>query len=77
MGVSNRTAALRSPPRALRKTGFYVLPGDAGDLLLLDGGESPPAGDDGTFGYELSVGGARLIVDAGAGAEESAMQRSD
>jgi uncharacterized heparinase superfamily protein len=57
-------------PRALRRSGFYLLPGEAGDLLLLDGGSPPPAGDDNTFGYELSVGGARLIVDAGVGSEE-------
>jgi len=57
---------------ALRRTGFYVLPGEPGDVLLLDG-ESPPAdGHDGAFGYELSVGGMRIIVDAGAGGEEPA-----
>src|SRR5439155_809869 len=39
--------------RALRRTGFYVLPGDPGDVFLLDG-ESPPAGGhDGAFGDEL------------------------
>ena len=62
-------------PRALRKTGFYVLPGEPGDLLLLDGGGSPVAGDDNTFGYELSVGGSRLIVDAGVGSEDTAPWR--
>jgi uncharacterized heparinase superfamily protein len=62
-------------PRALRRTGFYLLPGEPGDLLILDGGSAPPAGDDGTFGYELSVGGSRLIVDAGVGAEEPAPWR--
>src|SRR5438445_146792 len=56
--------------RALRRTGFYVLPGDPGDVFLLDG-ESPPAGGhDGAFGYELSVGGMRIVVDAGAGGEQ-------
>jgi heparinase II/III-like protein len=58
-------------PRALRRSGFYVLPGSPGDVLLLDGGSPAPGGDDGVFGYELSVGGARLIVDAGAGGEEA------
>jgi uncharacterized heparinase superfamily protein len=58
-------------PRALRRTVFYLLPGEPGDLLVLDGGSPPPLdGDDSTFGYELSVGGARLIVDAGVGGEE-------
>jgi hypothetical protein len=57
-------------PRALRRTGFYVLPGEPGDEMLLDGGSPPVDGDDNTFGYELSVGGARLIVDSGAGSEE-------
>jgi len=58
--------------RALRRTGFYVLPGETGDVLLLDG-ESPPAdGHDSAFGYELSVGGMRIIVDAGVGGEEPA-----
>src|SRR5262249_42280008 len=32
----------------------------------------PPGGDNGTFGYELSVGGARVIVDAGVTGDESA-----
>ena len=58
--------------RALRRTGFYVLPGEPGDVLLLDG-ESPPSdGDDCAFGYELSVGGMRLVVGAGVGGEEPA-----
>src|SRR5438876_1110291 len=58
--------------RALRRTGFYILPGGPGDVLLLDG-ESPPAeGHDGVFGYELSVGGMRIVVDAGAPGEQPA-----
>jgi hypothetical protein len=56
-------------PRALRRSGFYVLPGDPGDVMLLDGSSPPPGGYNGTFGYELSVGGARLIVSAGMGGE--------
>jgi hypothetical protein len=58
--------------RALRRTGFYVLPGEPGDVMLLDGGSPPPGGDASVFGYELSVGGARLVVDAGCAVEESA-----
>jgi hypothetical protein len=49
-----------------------VLPGEVGDLLLLDGGSPPAGGDDSVFGFELSLGGARVIVDAGAGSEEPA-----
>jgi uncharacterized heparinase superfamily protein len=58
--------------RALGRTGFFVLPGGPGDVLLLDGASPPPEGHDGVFGYELSVGGMRLIVDAGAAGEEPA-----
>jgi uncharacterized heparinase superfamily protein len=58
-------------PRALRRSAYYVLPGDPDDVLLVDGGSPPPDGDNGTFGYELSVGGARLVVDAGARSEEA------
>ncbi len=62
-----------APPeaRALRRTGFYVLPGAAGDLMLLDGAAPPPAGDAAAFGYELSVGGARVVVDAGMVGDEA------
>jgi hypothetical protein len=56
-------------PRALRRTGFYVLPGEVGDVMLLDGASPPPGGDAGAFGYELSVGGARLVVDSGLAGE--------
>jgi len=56
-------------PRALRKSGFYVFPGEPGDVLLLDG-ESTPNGDDNVFGYELSIGGSRLVVDAGIAADD-------
>jgi hypothetical protein len=66
--LPRRTAG--AEPRALRRTGFYVMPGEPGDVLLLDGASAPPDGDQSTFGYELSVGGARIIVDAGVGSEE-------
>jgi hypothetical protein len=61
---------LPAEPRALRRSGFYVLPGAPGDVMLLDGGSPPPDGHDGALGYELSVGGARLVVGAGVGSEE-------
>jgi hypothetical protein len=57
-------------PRALRRTGYYVFPGDAGDQLVLDGDAPAPGGHASTFGYELSVGGLRMVVDGGAGEEE-------
>ena len=57
-------------PRALRRTGYFVLPGDPGDVMILDGGTPPPDGDANVFGYELSVGGQRLVVDAGAGLDD-------
>jgi len=49
-------------PRALRRTGYYVMPGEPGDVLILDGaaiaGRVP-------FDYELSMGGERVIVGSG------------
>lgn len=59
-------------PRALRRTGYYVLPGAAGDVMLVDGGPPPPGGDASLFGYELSVGGRRMVVDAGVVGEDAA-----
>ena len=29
-------------PRALRRSGFYVLPGEPGDVMVLDGNSPPP-----------------------------------
>ncbi|HZP43414.1 MAG TPA: alginate lyase family protein [Candidatus Binatia bacterium] len=57
--------------RALRRTGFYVLPGAPGDVMLLDGGAPPPGGDASALGYELSVGGRRVVVDAGVAGEDA------
>src|SRR5262249_49767799 len=63
-----------APPeaRALRRTGYYALPGAAGDLMLLDGAAPPPGGDAAPFGYELSVGGSRIVVDSGMAGDEGA-----
>jgi len=58
-------------PRALRRTGYYVLPGAAGDSMILDGDSAPPDGHASALGYELSVGGLRLIVDAGPEIDEA------
>src|SRR4029453_655227 len=56
-------------PRALRRTGFYVLPGDDGDVMILDAAGSA-AGRTGSFAYECSVGGQLLVVGPGAGADD-------
>jgi uncharacterized heparinase superfamily protein len=61
--------------RALRRTGYYVLPGEPGDVMLLDGATPPAAGDGSALGYELSVGGLRVLVDAGNGTEEASPWR--
>lgn len=49
-------------PRALRRTGYYVIPGAAGDVMILDGHAAPGRVP---FDYELSVGGPRLVVGSG------------
>ncbi len=60
---------LATTARALRRTGYYVLAGEAGDALVIDGGRLP-AGVPGAFAHEVSVGGEQLIVGAGAGVDE-------
>src|SRR5262249_12549453 len=57
-------------PRALRRTGFYVLPGAEGDVMVLDASASGAGGRIGGFAFELSVGGQLLIVGPGAGADD-------
>jgi hypothetical protein len=49
-------------PRALRRTGYYVLPGAVGDVMILDGGGSEHRVP---FDFELSLGGDRLVVGSG------------
>ncbi len=56
-------------PRALRRTGFYVLPGGDGDVMILDAAGSG-AGRTGSFAFECSVGGQLLVVGPGAGADD-------
>jgi hypothetical protein len=56
-------------PRALRRTGFYVLPGEPGDVMMLDAAASS-AGRGAGFAFECSVGGRLLIVGPGAGADD-------
>jgi Heparinase II/III-like protein len=67
-------ALVRSPqggatPRALRRTGFYVLPGDDGDVMILDAAGSS-SGRTGSFPFECSVGGRLLVVGPGAGGDD-------
>src|SRR5262249_1302008 len=53
------------------RVGCYALPGETGGVLLVAGESPPPDGHGNVFGYELSVGGQRLIVDSGDGGEEA------
>ena len=67
-------ALVRAPqggatPRALRRTGFYVLPGDEGDVMILDAAGSS-SGRTGSFAFECSVGGRLLVVGPGAGGDD-------
>lgn len=61
-GFSHATPPTQA--RALRRIGFYVLAGAAGDAMIVDGGAR--ACNDGVapFGYELAVGGLPLVVGA-------------
>lgn len=61
--------------RAMRRTGYYVLAGDPGDALLLDGGDAPADGDRSTLGYELAIDGAPLIVHGGFDLDERSAWR--
>jgi hypothetical protein len=49
--------------RALRRTGFYVLAGTPGDVMIVDG--ATLAGSRGHGAYELSVGGVPIFVGGG------------
>ncbi len=57
-------------PRALRRTGYYVLTGAPGDQLVLDGDVGATEGHASPLGYELSLAGERMVVDAGPGEGE-------
>jgi len=68
---------VEEPPtsRALRRTGYYVLAGPGGDEMVIDA-QGIPAAHLGAhahcniFGYELTVGGRRIIVDSGVAGYE-------
>src|SRR5262249_42337292 len=57
-------------PRALRRTGYYVLPGDEGDVMILDAAGSATARNSGSFAFECSIGGRLLVVGPGAGGDD-------
>jgi hypothetical protein len=59
-------------PRGLRRSGFYVLPGAIGDVMIVDGGAPTPEGAGGALSYELSVGGDQLVVGSGSSLEAPA-----
>jgi hypothetical protein len=77
LGESGRRAyggfAHAAPPseaRALRRAAFYVLAGDRGDSMLIDGASRPCEDGAAVFGYELAVGGLPIVVGAPVGADE-------
>ena len=68
LGESGRRAFAALPrrplvpvARALRRTGYFVLPGAAGDVMLVDGAPG--------FAHELSLGGERVLVGPGVGVD--------
>jgi uncharacterized heparinase superfamily protein len=68
---------VEEPPTscALRRTGYYVLAGPDGDEMIVDaqGIAAPHLGAHAhcnIFGYELAVGGQRVIVDSGVSGYE-------
>ena len=51
-----------SEARALRRTGFYVLAGEAGDTMVVDGAARRHGDGWAAFGYELSIGGVPIVA---------------
>lgn len=65
---------------ALRRTGYYILAGPDGDEMIVDGQgiAAPYLGAHAhcnIFGYELTVGGQRVVVDSGAAGYEPGVWR--
>jgi hypothetical protein len=56
--------------RALRRTGFFVLAGEPGDAMIVDGSARPCTHGAAAFGYELAVSGLPLVVVTPVGAEQ-------
>lgn len=66
--------------RALRRTGYYFLAGPDGDEMVIDAQGISAAHLGGhahcsIFGYELTVGGRRVIVDSGTAGYEAGLWR--
>jgi hypothetical protein len=68
-GTFAQTAPV-SEARALRRTAFYVLAGERGDTMLIDGASRPCENGAAVFGYELAIGGLPIVVGAPVGADE-------
>jgi hypothetical protein len=69
-GLARRVETTAVMARALRRTGFYLLAGGTGDVMVVDGGSQPCTDGAATFGFELSVGGAPLVIGAHVTSEE-------
>ena len=66
-GFSHATPVTQA--RALRRTGFYVLAGEPGDAMIVDGALRSCTDGVAAFGFELAVGGLPLVVGSPVGAE--------
>ena len=78
----SQLARVEEPPtsRALRRTGYYILAGPDGDEMVVDaqGLTAPQLGAHAhcnVFGYELTVGRRRVIVDSGVAGYEPGIWR--
>jgi hypothetical protein len=69
-GLGRGTADGAPAPRAMRRTGFYVLSGGSGNAMVIDGGVRTCPDGPAVFGYELAVGGQALVVGAPVALEE-------
>ena len=58
-----------SEARALRRTGFYVLAGEAGDSMVVDGAARRHGDGWAAFGYELSIGGLPIVAGSPVGTD--------
>lgn len=65
-----RSGEIVPEARAVRRTGYYVLAGGPGDMMVLDGGAHPCSDGSAVFGYELAVGGLPLVVGSRVTLEE-------
>ena len=66
-GFSHATPVTQA--RALRRTGFYVLAGEPGDAMIVDGAVRSCTDGVAAFGFELAVGHLPLVVGSPVGIE--------